>query len=262
MRRVQSLVLYALFAALQLTHSRVAGQSPGERLLAAKQTATEANFRNDQSGLRDAIARLDALAVDPGVGARALYWAGWSRWMLAASEFEAKDMPAAIATLEAAVAAFRRALEKKPDDVETLAILAWALNGLAFTDQKRFNEILPEMNALRERAVRLGPENPRVVVMDASLMFWTPPERGGGQARAVDRWLDGMKLLDAEKVTNPVEPAWGRALFEGWLAWFYINMTPPRKAEARQMAARALELRPDFWWVATVVMPQIEKQGG
>jgi hypothetical protein len=34
-------------------------------------------------------------------------------------------------------------------------------------------------------------------------------------------------------------------------------MSPPRTAEAKEMANRALALRPDFWFVKTQVLPKV-----
>src|SRR5215467_3909441 len=52
--------------------------SPREKLLAAKQAAYEANFKNDAAGLQEAAEKLDALASDKELGASALYYAGWT----------------------------------------------------------------------------------------------------------------------------------------------------------------------------------------
>jgi hypothetical protein len=34
-------------------------------------------------------------------------------------------------------------------------------------------------------------------------------------------------------------------------------MTPPRTAEAKEMANHALTLRPDFWFVKTQILPKV-----
>jgi hypothetical protein len=34
-------------------------------------------------------------------------------------------------------------------------------------------------------------------------------------------------------------------------------MNPPRKAEAKEVAERALALQPDFWYVKTQILPKV-----
>lgn len=236
----------------------LAGQASAERLIAARKAAVDASFRNDQDGLTRAIAVLDGLAGEATLGPRALYWAGWSRWMLAASQIQAGSPGDAMASLERAATDLTRALEGRPDDPEALAILAWALSAQAFIEPARWTELSPKVTANRRRAVELGPDNPRVMIMDAGMTFFTPAQFGGSQERGVERWLEALRRFEAEAVADPVEPDWGRAEAHGWLANLYLTMTPPRHPEARRMADRALELRPDFWYVATQVVPRIE----
>ena len=77
--RLRALYLLGLVSVLS---SRA---TPHDDFLAAKHTATEANFRNDQAALHAAITAFDALSADATLGPRARYHAAWTEWMLAAS---------------------------------------------------------------------------------------------------------------------------------------------------------------------------------
>jgi tetratricopeptide (TPR) repeat protein len=230
---------------------------PREKLLAAKKAADDANFQNDQKGLRAAAAKLDALTTDRKLAALAFYYAGWTRWSLAGAQLQANEKDDAIASLNRSVEDLRKALALAPDNPEFQGQLAWTLISLGVVDGTKMAQVLPEYAKLRKRALELAPTSPRLVMMDASMIFNTPAQYGGSQEKGVERWLEAIRLFEAEHVEDALQPDWGRALSYGWLANTYLQMNPPRTAEAKEMAERALALRPDFWFVKTQILPKV-----
>jgi hypothetical protein len=243
-------------AALALSTAAHAAK-PREKLLAAKQAAYDANFRNDAPGLQEAAGKLDALAKDRELGAFALYYAGWTRWSLAAAQLQAKQKEEAAVSLSRSVEDLKKAVGLMPENGEFHSQLASSLISLAVADPTKFAQIIPEMTTHRKRALELAPASPRVVMMDAGMIFYAPAQYGGSQEKGIERWLEAIRLLEAERVEDAVQPDWGRALAQGWLANLYLQMSPPRTAEAKEMANRALALRPDFWFVKTQVLPKV-----
>jgi tetratricopeptide (TPR) repeat protein len=236
---------------------------PRDQLLAAKKAAYDANFQNDAKGLLAAAEKLDALATDGQLGALALYYAGWTRWSLAAAQLQANDKDDALASLSRSVEDLRKALGTLPENAtpqiqaEFQSQLASSLISLAVVDGTKMAQILPEVMKSRKQALELAPTNPRVVMMDAGMVFNTPAQYGGSQEKGIERWLEAIRLFEAEKVEDPLQPDWGRVLAYGWLASTYLRMTPPRTAEAKEMANHALALRPDFWFVKTQILPKV-----
>jgi tetratricopeptide (TPR) repeat protein len=238
-------------------------KKPREKLLEAKRAAYEANFKNDARGLQAAAEKLDALAMDRELGAYALYYAGWTRWSLAAAQLQANDKDGAIASLNRSVEDLKKAVALLPENAsfqsqaEFQCQLASSMISLAVVDGKRMAELLPEVQKLRKRALELAPGNPRVVMMDAGMIFNAPAQYGGSQEKGLERWLEAIRLFEAERIEDPVQPDWGRALAYGWLSNLYLRMTPPRKGEAKEAAERALALQPDFWYVKTQILPKV-----
>ena len=138
-----------------------------EKLAAAKQAAYEANFKNDAAGLREAAEKLDALASDKELGALALYYAGWTRWSLAASQLQANQHEEAVASLSRSVEDLKKAVALAPNNGEFESQLASSLISLATQDPSKLMQLLPEVGAHRKRALELAPASPRVVMMDA-----------------------------------------------------------------------------------------------
>jgi hypothetical protein len=119
-----------------------------------------------------------------------------------------------------------------------------------------------EIAPLRKQALERAPTNPRVVMMDAGMIYNNPPERGGSKERGLARWLEAIGLFEREAESPPADvtrPTWGRALSYGWLTGLYLSMMPPEVEKAREAAMTALKLRPDFWFVKTQVVPKLPR---
>ncbi len=231
------------------------------RLLELRSHAYDANFRNDTDELRALAEQIAALDSDATVGAAALYYTGWTDWVLFHSEFDAGRKPEASAAIQSAVKRLRRLVEMTPDDAEAHALFANALIGLAVTTPNGFQAVRDELFGARHRALELGPTNPRVVLLDAGMVFNTPPAMGGSQEKGLQRWLQAIDLFEAEarsQPADPLTPRWGLALAYGWLSQLYLAMEPPRMSEARRAAAHALSLRPDFWYVKVRILPRLK----
>jgi hypothetical protein len=233
---------------------------PTSALIAARTRAYDANVRNDAKALAAALDTFAALAREETRAPWPDYYASWTAWSLAASHLQAGDQPAAKRVLEASVRHARRAAALEPASAETHNMLANAMIALAVTDSTQFQALATELVGVRRKALELGPRNPRVVMMDAGMIFNVPKERGGDMQKGIARWLHALELFEAEAATTPVderEPRWGRDLAYGWLSNLYLRLPEPDTARARQAADRALALRPDFWWVRTVVLPKL-----
>ena len=258
--------LYATIITAALSALPVA-QAAGPRaiLIEARNLAYDANYRNDQGGLRSAIAILRTLTQAPQEGAYAHYYVAWSYWMLSASQMEDKNMSAARESAALAVDHARLAVAARGKDPEFHTVLVNALTFLAILDPTRRKEIRTELTAARRNAIELGPDNPRTLLMDAGMIFWAPPEQGGSQAGGIARWHEALRLFDAEAnatAVDPIAPRWGYALSYGWMASNYLAMSPPQKENARNAAETALQLRPDFWYARERVLPRALEVAG
>ena len=262
-------LLISVLSACLLAPSTSAAQSneshapsPAARVIAARGAAYDANFHNDRPALTRALGELDALAADPVVGRSALYYASWTEWGIAGSLAQDGQMPAAAAAAERSAVYARRALAGDESDVEAVTMLTNALIAVAVLDRARFPPLTQEIERLRRKALALGPQNPRVVMMHAGMISNIPPEVGGSKEKGVARWLEAIALFEKEAAAPPADalrPAWGRELAYGWLAPLYLGMEPPQPAKARAAAEQALKLRPDFWYVNDQILPKLRE---
>lgn len=254
-------LLLALWLAVVCPYS-IDAAGPRARLIEARDLAYDANYRNDQAGLRSAIAAMQPLTKAADVGADAHYYLSWTYWALAASQVQEKNMSGGLESGKLALEHARSGVAARGQDAELQTALANALIVVGILDRAQFEPIFAELKDVRAKALALGPANPRVAIMDAGIIFNTPVEAGGNPERGIARWHEALKLFETEantKAIDPIAPRWGHALAYGWMATLYLRLTPPQKDKAREAAETALAMRPDFWWVRDQVLPQLRE---
>jgi hypothetical protein len=241
-------------------HAQSAAPNARQELAAAKSAMYDSNFRNDRDGLRAAIRRAHAAGQDDSVRALALYYVAWAEWALSHAELQAGEMLSAQTTLLRAEQAARTGLALRPNDVEFVVMLADVLIWRLVADPDKFPALAPEVRTLRAQAFTLQPDNPRALIMDAGLIFNTPPERGGDRQKGLALWKRAITLFEEEAkkpAADPLRPDWGLALSYAWVCDLHLAMRPRQIDEARASARKALEMRPDFWYVKEVIVPRL-----
>jgi hypothetical protein len=255
-------LLSVVTAAMVADDARGQTADARKQLVATKAALYDSNFRNDQPGLRRAVDRALEAATQPTVRPMALYYAAWGEWTLSHSQMQSGELAGARASLARCEQHARAALALRPNDPEFVVMLANALIWRIIAEPGRLTDIGAEVRTLRTRALELAPENPRVIMMDAGLIFNNPPERGGSREKGLARWqqaIDGFEReAMAPSAADDLRPDWGRALAYAWVCDLYLAVRPRQVAAARAAARKALQLRPDFWYVNNVIMPRLK----
>jgi tetratricopeptide (TPR) repeat protein len=106
------------------------------------------------------------------------------------------------------------------------------------------------------RAHALGPDNPRVWLLDGVGAIFTPRMFGGGMDRAEERIRRAIALFEHDAPAPPA-PRWGKAEAHLWLG--QVLQRTGRRDEARVEYQRALGLEPENGWVRDVLMPALDR---
>lgn len=116
----------------------------------------------------------------------------------------------------------------------------------------------PRADGYMDKALELGPQNPRVWMLKGVGSIFKPKLFGGGADKAEKELLKAIDLFAADRVSAPA-PKWGRAESYAWLGQAYAQQD--KLAEARTAYQKVLELDPGNGWVTHVLLPALDKKG-
>jgi tetratricopeptide (TPR) repeat protein len=223
----------------------------------------KADYEGDRKALANLRAELAPYTESERFASRARYWRGFALWRRALNGFNDNADPQELEKdLTEALEEFRQALAKDPDFVDAKVGAASCLGNLAFLTMKDpvrrpayFSEYLRLLGEVRKE----GPENPRMLWVSGVAIWYTPPERGGSQAKAFETYERGLALARSQKgaTTDPLEPSWGEPELLMNLAFANLNRSEPDLAAADRYASEALKLVPNWHYVRDILKPQI-----
>lgn len=222
-----------------------------------------ADYEGDRAALRRLYNDLTPIPEDKKLASRVFYWRGFALWRRAANGFnDTNDTKVVGEDLEQAINEFNDAIAKDPGFVDAEAGAASCLNSLIFLNRKdpaRVQELVTKAGPLIEQAEAAAPDNPRLFWVLGSIRWYVPPERGGGQDKALATQQKGLEAIreHKESASDPLEPTWGEPELLMSLAWSNLNRATPDLNAAEQYAQAALKLVPYWHYVRDILLLQI-----
>lgn len=177
------------------------------------------------------------------------HYMGYALYLLAERTMET-DVRAAHGSLEEAESFLERSIEIQPI-AESHALLSSAL-GMRIDGAASAMTLGMRSGAAMGRAKALGPDNPRVRLLEGISAFHTPSMFGGGHEAALEHFLAAIELFAEDAPESPL-PAWGHAETYAWLGQTHAALG--QADEARAAYERALELEPGYVWVRECCCP-------
>lgn len=115
----------------------------------------------------------------------------------------------------------------------------------------------PKSNDQMERALALGPKNPRVWLLRGIGAVNTPEMFGGGLDRAEKHLATAIELYASDRPAAPA-PAWGAHEAHIWLGQVYAKQD--RNELARAQYQKALALEPRDQWTRMSLLPALDRK--
>lgn len=258
---ILSATLMLLSAAATLAASPESSRETVIKIVAQIQ---KADYAGDRIALQNLYAELKPFAADEKIGSRVNYWRGFALWRRAINGFNDSADPKDLEhDLSEAIVDFKEALAKDPSFVDakvgTISCLG-NLAHLAIGNAARVQELIAQSSPLVKEAKAAAPENPRLLWVLGPIYWNIPPERGGGQDKAIEGYQKGLEAIRQQKnaKSDPLEPSWGEPELLMSLAWSNLNRTTPDLNAAEQQARAALALVPYWHYVRDILLPQIQ----
>jgi hypothetical protein len=225
-----------------------------------------ADYEGDRAALKRLYGELTPFAQSNELASSVRYWRGFALWRRAMNGFnESVDAKELGEDLKQALDEFNEAGKNDPGfsdakigALSCASILAFSINQ---DNPARQQELIAQGRQLLKDVQAKDPENPRLLWVLGPNLWYSPPERGGGQARAMELYEKGLEAIRKHKTSasDPLEPSWGEPELLMNLAWSNLNRTTPDLKAAEQYAHSALELVPYWHYVKDILMPQIQQ---
>ena len=243
-----------------------AGATPAEetREQAARIVAQiqRADYEGDRAAMQRGYDELKPFIEHQELASRILYWRGFAQWRRAINGFnDAVDPKELEQDLNTALDEFKIAMERDPAFVDAKVGTISCLGFLAFMnrkDQVRAKELVGQILPLVKQADEMAPDNPRLIWVHGPILWNSPPERGGGQDKAIANYQRGLEACSKIKTSDdPLEPSWGKPELLMSLAYCYLNADSVDVGAAERYARNALEIVPYWHYVRDILLPQI-----
>jgi hypothetical protein len=135
------------------------------------------------------------------------YWAAFCYMLKSYSEPMAEKKDILLEKAESLIASAEKQMPNN-DEIETLkAHMASAR--MAVDPQSRWQKYGAIVGEKLIAANKLNPENPRIKLLEASSIFYTPEAFGGGKKKALPIIKSNLEQFEKFKPTSPIMPNWG-----------------------------------------------------
>jgi hypothetical protein len=233
----------------------------------------KADYEGDRSTLQRLYGELAPFTGNKEFASRVFYWRGFALWRKAINGFnENVDRKDLEHDLQQAAEEFDNSASADPAFVDAKIALGSCFGLLAYAVGKKDAAEQQALLAKSKQAITdaraAAPNNPRLLWVLGPVYWNIPPDRGGGQARAIEAYEKGLETIRSHKnaTTDPLDPSWGEPELLMSLAWSNLNRATADLDAAEQNAGSALALVPYWHYVRDILVPQIQaakaKQSG
>ena len=254
----QAAGLWLVLAALGVTAAARAQDLAGAaRWADSARTAIEAaRIRSDTTGLAEALALVErALTAFPG-DALLLHYRGYALYRLATTRSARNDAAEVGQMLEDAQTALEES-SRRLQLPETYALLSGVMGQRIGRNPLRAITLGRQAGQAMDRAIELGPNDPRVWLLRGIGAIFSPAMFGGGLERAEEYLRRAIDLYPADRPARP-NPAWGHDEAYTWMG--IVHQRRKRPEEARAAFERALAIEPENGWVRYNLLPSVSRE--
>jgi hypothetical protein len=225
----------------------------------------KADYEGDRSTLQRLYGELAPFTGNKDFASRVFYWLGFALWRKAINGFNDNvDKADLERDLQQAAEEFHKSASADPAFVDSKIALGSCFGLLAYAVGKKDAAEQQALIAKSRQAVTdarsAAPDNPRLLWVLGPVYWNIPPDRGGGQAQAMEAYEKGLETIRSHKnaTSDPLDPSWGEPELLMSLAWSNLNRTTPDLDAAEQNARSALALVPYWHYVRDILLPQIQ----
>jgi hypothetical protein len=193
-------------AVFLISSSAVSGASENSPRAQAERIVSQiqrADYEGDRPTLKKCYDELTPFLNNKELASRVRYWRGFDLWRSAINGFnDSVDSKELERELTQAVDEFKEAIAKDPSFVDAKIGIISCLGYCAYIhrqDPKRVQEFLGQISPILQEAKAAAPDNPRLLWVMGPILWYTPPERGGGSDKVIENHERGVEICSKLK---------------------------------------------------------------
>lgn len=240
----------------------VAEEGPRQQAIEIVTRIQRADYEGDRPTLKNCYDALAPLVDNHELGSRIRYWRGFARWRDGINSGNESINPAEMEKLFlAGVDEFKSALALDPTFVDAKVGIISCLGHVVYlhrNEKERAQELVKQIYPLIEEVKTAAPDNPRFLWVLGPVLFYTPPEKGGGIPKVIENYERGLTICSQLKPpADKLEPSWGKPELLMSVAYTHMAKNPPELDKAEKNARAALEIVPYWHYARDILSPQI-----
>jgi hypothetical protein len=252
----------SLIPAFLFLHAVRAEQTARDRVTKIVSAIERSDYEGNRTALKEQYDQLTPFVDDKELASRVRYWRGFSRWRDGINAGNESVDPQEMEKIFMEGAdEFKAALALDPAFVDAKVGLISCLGHCVYfhrNEKERAREMVKPIYELVTEAKAAAPDNPRLLWVMGSILFYVPPEKGGGLDKVIENNERGVAICSQlNPPADTLEPTWGKPELLISLAYEYMTKNPPELEKAEQKARAALEIIPYWHYVRDILMPQI-----
>jgi tetratricopeptide (TPR) repeat protein len=252
---MQNILRYFLLFAALLAVAGVQAQTPDSLIVQGKKLIAQALDKWDAAEMQKARAHFERLLAGKKHEALLRYYLGYCDYRLVIFHQQKKNTEMMKKHLDEAINHLETAVKLNNKSAEAYALLASCYGQKAGLAPMLGMTLGPKSGMTMQAAQQLAPNNPRVVLLDAIGTYYKPAMFGGSKEAALAGFKRAAELFDKEKISDPLQPDWGRPEAHAWIGVAYLDKND--NANARAALERALEIAPEYGWVKYQLYPKV-----
>jgi len=227
-----------------------------EEALAKREQLEFASHHNNVSELH----RIESYFADLGLTETdnpwAPYYASLAAYRLANLLGGARD--SARTSLQNAIDHIEIALERSSDEAEILSLAGGCYGRMIGFSGMKAMSYGPKSSRLHQRALKLDPNNPRVLLFSAIDLFYKPGLFGGEKEKALQRTRQAALGYSVYENREISQPTWGHPDAFAWTGFIHQELGEVDQAEMAY--GKGLEINPEYGWIKHVLLPKLIQQ--
>jgi len=161
---------------------------------------------------------------------------------------------------ESGINLINKSIDENPEFADSFVLLEILNFNRWQYEQEKMQEIISATQSADASAMKLDPNNPRLILTNGISHFYTPEAFGGGVKIAIPEFEKSIELFKNRKEKKEIYPDWGIDMAMGYMALSLMKRDDDGDMKkAKTLMDEALKMNPDSGFISGYVQSQYKE---